>query len=90
VPRETQRDMRKIPVPVPEDTFDRLIVVARHERRSAAAQALVLIEQGLADRPRTPSLARPEPVAEAPRAVDGGGGNASSEASAPASAERRP
>jgi hypothetical protein len=82
--------MRKIPVPVPEDTFDRLIVVARHERRSAAAQALVLIEQGLAYRPRTLPLALPMPVAEASGAVDGGAGSAPPAASPPASAERRP
>ncbi|MGO9181092.1 MAG: ribbon-helix-helix domain-containing protein [Candidatus Limnocylindrales bacterium] len=39
--------MRTIPVPVPEDTFERLRDLARDERRSAAAQALVLIERGL-------------------------------------------
>jgi hypothetical protein len=39
--------MRKLPVPVPEDTYERLRDLARIERRSATAQALVLIERGL-------------------------------------------
>jgi len=39
--------MRKLPVPVPEDTYERLLDLARIERRSTAAQALVLIERGL-------------------------------------------
>jgi hypothetical protein len=39
--------MRTLPVPVPEDTYERLRDLARTERRSATAQALVLIERGL-------------------------------------------
>ena len=42
--------MRKLPVPVPEDTYERLLDLARSERRSTAAQALVLIERGLRQR----------------------------------------
>ena len=45
--------MRKVPVQVPEDTFQCLCDLAREERRSTAAQALVLIERGLRGRRTT-------------------------------------
>ncbi|MFI5260992.1 MAG: hypothetical protein ACHQZR_00390 [Candidatus Limnocylindrales bacterium] len=43
--------MRTVPLPIPDDTLERLRDLARAERRSPAAQALVLIERGLRRRP---------------------------------------
>jgi hypothetical protein len=63
--------MRTIPVPVPEDTFERLRDLARDERRSAAAQALVLIERGLRRRITPPDAESVAAVVAATRDAAG-------------------
>ncbi len=65
--------MRKVPVPIPDDTFSRLSDLARAERRTAAAQALFLIERGLRSR-RTSPIQIETPSATTDGLRDGGAG----------------